>query len=71
MVHSFTNMEVVRIDPHLVGEAIDTSLLSQISFWVSLIIVAAESSKCRILYTEDLSHGQIVRGVKVANPFAA
>jgi predicted nucleic acid-binding protein len=69
IVHSFENMEVVRIDPYLIGEAIDTSILNQISFWDSLVVVAAESAKCEKLYTEDLNAGQIIRGVKVENPF--
>jgi predicted nucleic acid-binding protein len=69
IVHSFENMEVVRIDPYLIREAIDTSILNQISFWDSLVVVAAESAKCETLYTEDLNAGQIIRGVKIENPF--
>jgi len=69
IVHSFENMEVVRIDPYLIREAIDASILNQISFWDSLVVVAAESAKCEKLYTEDLNAGQIIRGVKIENPF--
>jgi predicted nucleic acid-binding protein len=69
IVHSFENMEVVRIDPYLIREAIDASILNQISFWDSLVVVAAESAKCETLYTEDLNAGQIIRGVKIENPF--
>jgi len=65
---SFENMEVVRIDPHLIGQAIDTSILSRISFWDSLVVVAAESAKCEVVYTEDLNPGQIIRGVRIENP---
>ena len=68
LLHSFENIEVVQVDPYLIKEAVDTSILNQISFWDSLIIVAAESAKCELLYTEDLNHGKIVRGVKVENP---
>jgi predicted nucleic acid-binding protein len=69
IVHSFENMEVVLIDPYLIREAIDASILNQISFWDSLVVVAAESAKCETLYTEDLNAGQIIRGVKIENPF--
>jgi len=69
IVHSFENMEVVRIDPYLIREAIDASILNQMSFWDSLVVVAAESAKCETLYTEDLNAGQIIRGVKIENPF--
>ena len=69
IIHSFENMEVVLIDPYLIREAIDVSILNQISFWDSLVVVAAESAKCETLYTEDLNAGQIIRGVKIENPF--
>ncbi len=71
ILHSFENMEVVQIDPYLIGEAIDTSILNQLSLWDSLIVVAAEKAKCELLLTEDLDNGQIIRGVKVENPFIA
>ena len=35
----------------------------------SLIIAAACESKCSILFSEDLQHGQIIDGVRIANPF--
>lgn len=69
IVHSFENMEVVQIDPHLIGEAIDVSILNQISFWDALVVAAAESAKCDTLFSEDLSSGQIIRGVRIENPF--
>jgi predicted nucleic acid-binding protein len=69
IVHSFENMEVVQVDPLLIGEAIDVSILNQISFWDALVIAAAESAKCSILYSENLNRGQIIRGVRIENPF--
>ena len=71
IVHSFENMEVVQVDPHLIGEAIDVSILNQISFWDALVVAAAESAKCSTLYSEDLNPGQIIRGVRIENPFSS
>jgi predicted nucleic acid-binding protein len=34
-----------------------------------MIVQAAESSGCEVLYLEDLSHGQEYGGVLVVNPF--
>ncbi len=48
--------------------AIDLSILNKLSFRDSLIISAAYSSKCKILMTEDLNHGQIINGVEIVNP---
>jgi predicted nucleic acid-binding protein len=67
-VHALRNFEVVSITPELVEEAIDCSILSQLSLWDALIIVAAESAKCDRLWTEDLSKGQVIQGVRVENP---
>ena len=42
----------------------------QISWWDSLIVAAAQASKCQILLTEDLQAGQEFHGVRVVDPFA-
>ena len=41
----------------------------QISYWDAAIIAAASELGCRIVYTEDLNHGQDYDGMKVLNPF--
>jgi predicted nucleic acid-binding protein len=68
IMHGFENMEVVTIGAELISEAIDTSLQYQLSFWDALVVVAAESAKCKYLLTEDLNEGQIVRKVRIQNP---
>lgn len=41
------------------------------SFYDSVIISAALESDCRILYTEDMHHGQIIeKKLRIVNPFA-
>ncbi|MCW5745978.1 MAG: PIN domain-containing protein [Alphaproteobacteria bacterium] len=39
------------------------------SFWDSAIIAAARAGGCGQLYTEDLSHGHVIDGVNIVNPF--
>ena len=46
ILHSFENFEVVKINPALIQQAIDCSIIHQLSFWDTLIIVCAESAKC-------------------------
>ena len=70
IIQQFENFEVVIISPEIIYEAIDCSMISQLSFWDALIIVSAERAKCREIWTEDLNHGQIIRGVKVVNPLS-
>ena len=67
-LHSFENFEVIQINPLLIQHAIDCSIIHQLSFWDALVIVSAESAKCDQVWTEDLNPGQIIRGVKIANP---
>ena len=62
-------MPVVQITPALIEQAIDISIEAQLSFWDSLILSAAVSAGCTVLYSEDLNNGQIIHGVTVRNPF--
>jgi predicted nucleic acid-binding protein len=39
------------------------------SYWDSAVIAAARALGCDELLTEDLSHGRIVEGVTIVNPF--
>jgi len=65
---SFDRFEIVTMTPHLIREAVDCQVISQISFWDALILVAAESARCEKVWTEDLHPGQVIRGVRVENP---
>jgi predicted nucleic acid-binding protein len=69
IIRSFENFEIVTITPSIINDAIDCSILNVISFWDALIISAAEYAKCDKLWTEDLNTGQVIRGVKIVNPF--
>ena len=69
-VENFSNsFTVEQISVPLILKAIDISIKNQLSFWDSLILSAAIQTGCIICYSEDLSNGQIVEGVKVINPF--
>jgi predicted nucleic acid-binding protein len=69
ILSTFENLEIVIVDADLIKEAIDTSVLNRFSFWDALIVAAAERAKCEYVYTEDLNSDQIIRGVKVKNPY--
>ena len=61
-------MEIVHTDLQLIEAAIDISVISQISFWDSLIIAAAEKANCEYVFSDDLYPGQNYRGVVSFNP---
>jgi predicted nucleic acid-binding protein len=39
------------------------------SYWDSAIVAAARAPGCGTLYSEDLSHGREVEGIKIINPY--
>lgn len=41
----------------------------RISYWDAAIVAAARHRDCRVLYTEDLTHGEDYEGVTAVNPF--
>lgn len=61
--------QVVPIDEETIIEASIIRSIHQLSYWDSLVVVSAITSKCTILYSEDMQHNQIVQGVKIVNPF--
>lgn len=69
IVHSFRRFETVTVTADLIEAAADCSIVHQLSFWDALIVVTAEAARCSELWTEDLNPGQVIRGVKVVNPF--
>ena len=70
LIGSLRTLETVVVDADLIDQAIDTSILNTLSFWDALVVVSAEKAACGVLITEDLSHGQVIRGVRVRSPFA-
>jgi predicted nucleic acid-binding protein len=68
ILHRLENMEVVTVTTDLIDEAIDISMQDKVSFWDALIVAAAESAKCGVLFSEDFADGEILRGVKIKNP---
>ena len=57
------------IDAAAIEDAGWLSHNSKISFWDALVIVSARRLGAKTLYSEDLSHGQVISGVTVINPF--
>jgi predicted nucleic acid-binding protein len=71
VLKTFAAFETVQVSPELIHEAVDCSILNELSFWDALIIAAASAAGCVVLYSEDLNTGQTILGVKVENPFKA
>jgi len=61
----------IPVDGGVVEAAWDLQDRYSLSFWDALIVAAAQAAECGYLLTEDLSHGQILDGVRVISPFEA
>ena len=59
----------VHSTPALYLEALDFHARSGLSWYDSLIVSAALQTRCDLLYTEDLQHGQWFGSLQVKNPF--
>ena len=68
-IEIFGRLDVATINMPTILGAIDIHRLHDVSFWDGLIIQAARSAGCRVLYTEDLQHGRRFDGLEVVNPF--
>ena len=42
----------------------------QLSFWDAMIVRSAAELRCDTLWTEDLSDGRVIEGVRLKNPFS-
>lgn len=60
---------VLIADSRTVMEAAELSDASRISLWDALLVVSARNGGAKVLYTEDLSHGQTILDVAIVNPF--
>lgn len=61
--------QIHQPDTNDVLEAIRLQGRLQLSFWDAMIMTSARRLGCEIVWSEDLSHGQVYEGVEVRNPF--
>lgn len=62
-------LDTVIVETDIILGAVDIHIIHQLSFGDALLVKSASSAGCKILYSEDLSHGQRVDGVRIHNPF--
>lgn len=69
VMEPFAAFTFVPIQIAIVQRAVLCARDNQINFWDALIVEAAAEARCKVLWTEDLNHGQTISGVKIRNPF--
>ena len=68
LVKDYSAWHVVVNDETSILDALDLQERYQISFWDALIVHSANAAAANLLYSEDLSDGQIYGAVKTVNP---
>ena len=57
------------LDANVVSLALDLEETYSLQWWDSVLVASAISGNCRYLLTEDMQHRQIVRTVRIIDPF--
>jgi len=71
LLRDYMKWQTVVNTAESIERALEVERRYQLSFWDAMIVQAAASAGCEVLYSEDLSHGQEYHGVLVVNPFAS
>jgi predicted nucleic acid-binding protein len=69
IVSDLLKWETVVNDGETILDAIGIQSEFGYSFWDSMIIASAVKGGAELLYTEDLTDGQKIKGVQIQNPF--
>ena len=49
--------------------AIDLQQRYSLSFWDAMVVHSAARLRCQVIWSEDMSHGQVYEGIRLINPF--
>lgn len=69
LMETWTRFSIQETTLQIVQSALEIRGRLGFSYWDSAIIAAACAQGCRVLYSEDMSHGQKIDGVVITNPF--
>jgi predicted nucleic acid-binding protein len=71
IIADYLAWDVVTNTAESILGALELEERHRISFWDALVIHAAEASRAEVVYSEDLSDGQIYGAVRVVNPLVS
>jgi predicted nucleic acid-binding protein len=69
LITAWLRFPVQEITRAVLLDALEIKATHGFSYWDSAIIAAASALGCRELYTEDLTHGREIQGVRIVDPF--
>jgi predicted nucleic acid-binding protein len=69
LIATWTRFAVQDVTLAVLEGALDIKAKTGLPYWDSAIVAAARALGCRDLYSEDMSHGREIDGVRIVNPF--
>jgi predicted nucleic acid-binding protein len=68
IIETYLVWRIEMIRPEHVLLASEIQERHQLSFWDAMIVISAIQSGAKMIFTEDLNHGQLIEGVIIENP---
>jgi predicted nucleic acid-binding protein len=62
-------LDVLPLTAEMQALGVRISYRNGLRIYDACIIASAALAGCGTLYTEDMSHGQVIEGVRIVNPF--
>lgn len=69
LIRTWLRFPVQTITVSVMGHAFDIKARTGLSYWDAAIVAAARALGCAEIVSEDMSHGRMIDGVTIANPF--
>jgi predicted nucleic acid-binding protein len=69
LIRAWLRFPVQDITLAVLSGALEIKAASGLSYWDAAIVSAARALGCRELLSEDMSHGRVIGGVTIVNPF--
>ena len=68
-LRALLGFRVVSLSPESIVKAADWVPRYDLSIWDAMIVRAAHEAGCERVLTEDMTHGAVIEGIRIENPF--
>jgi len=65
----YEQFEVVQVTPAIIRAGLDLQQIRSVSFFDSIVLASAHTAGCNVIWSEDMSTGEVINGVRISNPF--
>ena len=65
----YEQFEVVLVTPSIIRDGLDLHQTRSVAFFDAIVLASALASGCNVVWTEDMNAGEVINGLRIANPF--